>query len=229
MDSFPTNPLPPPPPPPPAPRKSRVGLWIGIILGVVAICLCVVIIGGVVWVNRTSIPGISSLFATPTPQGVYYSNSALGFSLYYPSGWVYNEQGTDSVVFATSQAVLDAPDTPTEGAAIGFIVAHESDLNLPSTVDASSPASILGALTNTVFAGNVQVLEGPTTYTLKSSPAASNVLLVTPSGSSPFNAYMNVLLQNGHVIVSIGITPQGQIQQYRSTFDNILTSFMISN
>jgi hypothetical protein len=218
---------PPPPPPPPPPRKSRTGLWVGIALGVVVLCLCPGIVGVVGWTYRTSIPGISSLFATPTPQGVYYNNSSLGISLYYPNGWVYEEQGSGTIVFATSQEVLNSPDTLTSGAAMGFIIASADQLSLPSDVDTTSPVSILNSFTQSSFSGNSTVLENTRAYTLGSYPAASTVLLIDDGSGSNFDGYMTVVLTNQQIAIVIGITAEGQVQQYRPTFDGMLSSLVL--
>jgi hypothetical protein len=227
METLPDNPanVPPPPPPPPA-RKSRLGLWLGIVGGIIVVCLCCAIIGGMAWVNRQNIPALSGLFASPTPQGVYYSNTSYGYSLYYPTGWIYNEQTTNTTVFATSQAALDSASVP--GAAMGFVVSNSADIPLPAGTDATSPESILGAFISSTFAGTSTVLEASRPYTLGSYPAASTVLSVSSGSNTNFTIYMTVIVTKSHTIIALGITPDGLMNQYRPTFDQILATFLIA-
>jgi hypothetical protein len=220
----------PPPPPPPPPRKSRTGMWIGIVIGVIVLCLCCVVVVGVGYYYRTSIPGINTMFATPTPQGVYYNNSTIGFSVYYPVGWVYEEQGTDSVIFASSQTVLNSSSSPTSGAAMGFIVSTVANLNMPAGVDPTSPESVLNGFVKSSFSSGATVVENVKSFSLGAYPAASAVLTVTPSSSTgtTLGVYMTVLSSGGKVVIGIGFTPESQLTQYRPTFDQMLRSFVLT-
>ena len=48
------------------PKKSRTVLWIALVVGIILICCCIVA-SVLLWVNRTEVPYVSELFATPTP------------------------------------------------------------------------------------------------------------------------------------------------------------------
>jgi hypothetical protein len=218
----------PPLPPPPPPRKSRTGMWIGIVLGVIVLCVCCVAVVGVGYYYRTSIPGINTMFATPTPQGVYYNNSTIGFSVYYPTGWVYEEQGSDSVIFASSQTVLNSSDAPTSGAAMGFIVSSVADLNMASDVDPNSPESVLNGFVKSSFSSGTTVVEAVKSFTLGSYPAASTVLSLDSGTGTTLGLYMTVLSAGGKVVIGIGFTPQDQLPQYRPTFDQMMSSFVLT-
>jgi hypothetical protein len=49
------------------PKKSQGWLWIVLAAAILLICCCIVA-SALLWVNRTEIPGVSRLFATPTPD-----------------------------------------------------------------------------------------------------------------------------------------------------------------
>jgi hypothetical protein len=54
-------------PPPPPPQRSRKGLWIGLAIGAVILCLCCIVIVVGVYFFNLNIPYISNFFASPTP------------------------------------------------------------------------------------------------------------------------------------------------------------------
>jgi hypothetical protein len=219
--NFPASPAPPAPPS----RRSLTRLWIGISAGVILLCLCGLLAGVEVWTNRLKVPGLANLFATPTPQGLKYSNASMDISLYYPIDWVYNEQSKGVVLFASSQAVLASPDVSLDGAAMGFIVSTIADLNLPASVDSTSPESILSSFVQTSVAGATsKVMEAVRPVKLGTHSAASTVILVD-TGTSPVQAtYLTMILRNADVVLAIGFTSESQLAKYRPVFDRILST-----
>jgi hypothetical protein len=219
------------PPPPPPPRKSKTGLIVGIVAGVLVLCLCCVAVGVVIYVERNNIPAISGLFATPTPQGVSYSSSSMNLSLYYPPSWTY-EESDGAVVFATSQNVIDSSDFPASGAALAILRDESILSSLATGVDASSPEQILSALLdpNSSFFGDLgTVLEPVRSYVLGGNPAASAAYTFTSTGSPVLVGYFAVIVPAGTPIIIIGICPQSEWATHHPTFDGILASMDIQS
>ena len=216
-----------PPPPPPPPQKSRVGLIIGIVAGALVLCLCCAILGGVIYTQRKNIPFVSSLFPTPTPVGVLYSNPAVGISLYYPPSWVYQDDETSSTVFlATSQAVLDANSFP-EGEA-AMVLFHSATIfnGMPDSVDTSSPEEVLKYMvsdTSGFFPTGASEYEPVRAYSIQGNPAASAVYTITDSGT-PYNWYVVFIAFKDVPVLAVSISSTDTWASYRPTFDGILNS-----
>ena len=220
-----------PPPPPPPPQKSRTGMIVGIGAGVLALCLVCAVIGVVLYVERAKIPFVANLFPTPTPTGTPYSNSTMGISLYYPPTWVYQEEQSGGLVlFATSQAVIDATTFPEDGAALVVIRTASFFSALPSSVDTTSPEAMLKYMISTdggFLSQGASEVEAIRTYSVQGNPAASTVYAIPQSGSPTYNWYMVLIVTGDVPIMAISISAQSTWSTYRPSFDGILNSMEI--
>jgi hypothetical protein len=148
----------------PPPAKKKTGLVIGIVIVLLLCCLCLVAAGIGAYFYRDQIPGVSGLFATPTPEGIRYDSPWLGIHLVYPTGWAIEESEEDpKVAFFSSPDILDAPEFPPNGAA--FVVWRGQDILLGfqmEGVDITSPAAILEYAPNMFGAENMEEIEAPT-------------------------------------------------------------------
>ena len=220
-----------PPPPPPPPQKSRTGMIVGIGAGVLALCLVCAVIAVALYVERTKIPIIANLFATPTPTGTPYSSTTMGINLYYPSAWVYQEEQSGGLVlFASSQDVIDATTFPEDGAAVVIVRTTSFFDAIPTSVDTTSPEAMLKYMVSSdsgFLASGASELEAVRTYTIQGKPAASTVYSVTQSGSPTYNWYMVLIVTGDVPIMTISISAQSTWSTYRPAFDGILNSMEI--
>jgi hypothetical protein len=148
----------------PPPAKKKTGLIIGIVAVLLICCICLVAAGIGAYFYRDQIPGVSGLFATPTPEGVRYDSPWLGIHLVYPTGWAIEESEEDhTVAFFSSAEVIDADEFLPDSAI--FVVLRDRSM-LESfqliDVDITSPASILEYLPNLFGAENMEEIEAPT-------------------------------------------------------------------
>jgi hypothetical protein len=215
---------------PPPPQRSHKGLWIGLAIGAVVLCLCGILVVGVYFFGP-NIPYISSFFPSPTPTGLFYNNPAAGISLTYPVTWQYSESGDAtygySITFASSTDILTAPSRASEtGAAmmIGTIILTNS--NLPFTVNASSMEDAVNGFANLIFT-NISQNQNLRTFTLSGYPAASGVYTVTSDTSSPTAVYITAVLRDDAIILFVGLCPQTEWTQHQPTFDSIVNSASI--
>ncbi len=221
---------PPPPPPPPPPRSSRKGLWIGLAIGAVVLCLCCLILAGV-YVFRQDIPIISDLFPTPTPTGLFYNNPGAGISLTYPTTWVYSESGDATngymLIFASSTDILNnSSNAPQNGAAMAVLTNVVATSDISFTVDASSMGNVVDYLAASYFT-NISGGQNLRTFTLSGYPAASGVYTLADSTGSSSSAYLIALLRNDEIILFFGVCPQTEWSQFQPAFDSILNSATI--
>ncbi len=213
------------PPPPPPPRKSKTGLTIGIVAGVIVVCLCCVAGGVAIYFERDQ---IASLFPSATPEGVLYNNDNMGISLRYPTGWIL-EESEGGVVFASSQEIIDSNDFPASGA--GFIVLRDQAFLLAFTGDVSTPTAILEQIADPAsgFLGEAgDGMEPARSFTVQGYPAASAPYPVPSSiGGTDLVEYVIVILPDDTPLIIIGVCPQSEWTMHRPTFDGILTSLEI--
>ena len=215
------------PPPPPPPAKSRRGLWIGLGIGVVVLCL-VSIIGVLLFTFRQNIPLIANFFPSPTPTGLVYTNSTAGFSVTYPVGWVYSEEGDATsgytTIFASSADVLSSGDITKSGALIEVITGKMSEFQFPSTVDVTNATEVQTYLASQL---GITLASGETIHqlSLQTLPAASGVYAVTDSTSGlPMSIYLVTAIRGTDLVVFFGGSPQGQWTQYQPVLDGIINS-----
>ncbi len=148
----------------PPPAKKKTGLVIGIsVAALLILCLCLAAAGIGVYMYRDQIPGISSLFATPTPEGVRYDSAWLGIHLVYPTGWAIEESQEDhTVAFFSSAEVIDADEFLPDSAI--FVVLRDRSMLEGFQiidVDITSPAAILEYLPELFGAENMEEIEAP--------------------------------------------------------------------
>ncbi|MEZ0396724.1 MAG: hypothetical protein ABWK53_09900 [Anaerolineales bacterium] len=221
MDTFqePASYSPPPPPPPPPPPRSRGKIWLGIGLGLIALCFCCAVAAIGLYAARNQIPAIGQLFPTPTPPGLLYNNPAAGFSLWYPQGWVYEEDREDGgyfIVFASSQQVLDNSDsTPRNGAALIIFAGVLSTSDLPSNVSPNSPLQVLEHVSDLLMGNDRTLMEEPRLLTLDSYPAASGIYATTGTSNTIAVTYVTIVLRNQDVMVLVGLCEDVSWPQYR--------------
>jgi hypothetical protein len=216
------------PPPPPPPRKSKTGLLAAIAAGLVLLCLCCAVIGVGIYLGRDSLSG---LFATATPQGIYFDSPGLALSLYYPLSWTYSE-AENTVIFATSQDVIDGDDFPASGA--GLIVLRDASLtaDLPSATAGASPEDLLAELLDpdSFMLGEMHAeIEPIRARTISGLPAASAVYSFESTGSlAPLLVGYFVLIDPDAIpVFLIGICPEGEWTLHRSSFDGMFASLEI--
>ncbi len=219
-----------PPPPPPPPQRSRKGLWIGLGIAAVVLCLCCALVV-VVYIFRQDIPGISSLFPSPTPAGLSYTNPPAGISLTYPTTWHYSDSGDAtsgySVILASSADILnDTSNAPLTGAAMAILTNVLTPTDLSFTVNAGSMGKVLDYIATTYF-GNLSQGQKLHTFTLSGLPAASGIYTMAISNGSPATAYIITVLRNSEIIVILCVSPQTEWSQYQSTFDWMVNSMSI--
>lgn len=221
-------PFSPPPPPPPPPARSRGKVWLGIGIGLVLFCFCCAAVAIGLYAARDQIPAIGRLFPTPTPPGLLYSNPGAGFNLWYPQGWVYEEEsdaGGYFITFASSQRVLDdSGSTPRDGAALVVFAGLVSTSDLPSNVNASSPLLVLDHMSNVLIGNNKTLMEEPRLLTIDSYPAASGIYLTPGTSNTTAVAYMTVILHNQDVMLLISICEDSSWPQYRYQLQSIVQS-----
>jgi len=214
-------------PPPPPPRPSHKGLWIGLAIGAVVLCLCCILVIGV-YTFRQDIPFISNFFPSPTPSGLFYTNPAARISLYYPPTWQYDESGDASSVydifFASSTDNLNNSDfIPQTGAILNIMIGSLTTSDLPFTIDASSLGSLVEFLSLDFFSGTSQS-QNIHTFTLSGYPAASGVFTGTVDTGNPSTVYLIAVLRETGIIIFLGVCPESEWAQHQPTFDSILDS-----
>jgi hypothetical protein len=217
------EPLPPPPPPV---QRSRKGLWIGLGIGAVVLFLCCLVIGVAAYLNWAK---ITNFFYTQTAQS--YTNPAAGVSLYYPPGWQYLESGDASfgyeVILASSAEILNSSTGIPQTGAEMIVVTNwmtTSDFTFP--VDASSMGAVVDYFAADIFTDTIQ---GQNLHTFKVSgyPAASGLyvgVIDSGSASTPSAVYIVPVLRGQEIVLLVGVCPETEWTQYRSTFDSIINS-----
>ncbi len=218
-------PLEPPPPPPPLQEHDRRRFWTGIAVGAGAMLVLVLILGSIGWAERDKISG---LFASPTPEGIPYTNSSIGISLQYPVGWDVYQESTDRVIFTLSQAGLTA-DSSTAGGYIEIQRLALSDLTFQSEVDLTKPENILNAIISEGVGSGVMTLEAVRTYNQGQFPAAVTTLAVDTGSDFKAVTHVAIILLKQDVVVFLGLIPQEDWTQYHPIFDKVLNSLTIKN
>jgi len=215
-------------PPPPPPQRSRKGLWIGLAIGAVVLCLCcIVIVVGASFFGQ-NIPLISDFFPSPTPNGLFYNNPSAGISLTYPATWQYSEQGDAAngylLIFASSADILNSTSNSLQTGAEMVIVTNAlATSDLPFTVDASSMGSVVDYIA-TDTSTNISGGENLRTFTLSGYPAASGVYSLANDTGGPSAAYITAVLRNDQIVVFFGVCPQTEWSQHQPSFDSIVNS-----
>jgi hypothetical protein len=218
-------------PPPPPPQRSRKGLWIGLAIGAVVLCLCcIVLIVGVYFFGQ-NIPYISNFFPSPTPTGLVYSNPAVGISLTYPATWQYSELGNAAdgyiITFASSADILtNSSNAPQTGAAMAILTNALTTSDLSFTVNAASMGDVINYIA-TVFFTNVGQGQDLRTFTLSGYPAASGVFTLPDDTGNPLTTYIIAVLRNEEIILFLGVCPQTEWAQHQPDFDSIVNSVSI--
>lgn len=164
----------------PPPARKKTGLVIGILAVLLICCLCLVAAGIGVYFYRDQIPGVSGLFATPTPEGVRYDGVWLGVHLYYPTGWFAEESQEDNTVaFFSSPGIMDAPEFPPNGAVFAIL---RDQFILESFqlegVDITSPASLLEFLPNMFSGASMEEVEAPVLGEVAGYPGGQSLYLM---------------------------------------------------
>ena len=217
-------------PPPPPPQRSRKGLWIGLTIGAVILCLCCVLVVGV-YFFRQDIPVISDFFSSPTPAGLFYDNPSVGISLTYPVSWQFVESGDPSngyeILFSSSADFLNSPSTiPETGAILAIMTNTLPASDIPFTVDTSSMSDVVDYIATNLFSDFSQS-QNTKTFTLSGYPAASGAFTGTIDPGVPSVVYLTAVLRNEEIILVIGMCPQTEWAQHQPTFDSILNSVSI--
>lgn len=217
----------PPPPPPPQPRKT--GLIIGIVAGILALCLCIAVIAGV-YVYRDQIPVISSFFPTPTPNGIPYVNSTLGIRVNYPYNWYMYDDESGMVIFANSEAAVTAE---TQNVVDGFVaIIRDPDVNAAMYygVDTSTPESMINSLVDlgTANLPDFSLIDRQDGLTISGYPAAS---VVYGYFGDSFRQVNNiVVIQSGDVPTTLLFTTSEEYYDiHQPQFDAILNSLIFTD
>jgi hypothetical protein len=217
------------PPPPPPPQKPKTGRIVAIVAGVLLLCLCCVALGVGLYIGRDQ---IARLFSSAVPLGARYDSTSMGFSLYYPTSWIY-EEDESAVVFATSQEVIDGSSSLTSGA--GLIVLRSPDMVsilTASSADVSSPEDILNLMVdpqNGLGLGEVVGgLQPLTSFTVQGDPAASAAYTISgETGSPDLVGYYIVIVPQSTAVFIIAVCPQAEWALHQPTFDGIVASLEI--
>jgi hypothetical protein len=218
------------PQPSPTLHPTRKGLWIGLAIGAILLCLCCIFIAGI-YFFRQDIPFISSFFPSPTPTGLFYNNPAAGISLTYPATWRYSESGDAltgySIIFASSEDILaNSSNNIQTGAAFMVWTNILSTSDLSFTVSASSMADVVDFIVISLFSGISQG-QNLHTFTLSGYPAASGLFSISSDSGNPSDAYITAVLRNTEIIMFVGVCPSTEWTQHQPTFDTILDSVNI--
>jgi hypothetical protein len=227
METIPgyAEPFPPAPPPPP-PQRSRKGLWIGLGIGAVVLCLCCLAIGVVAFLNWTK---ITNYFYSQTAQS--YSNADAGISLYYPQTWQYEESGDAaygySIFFASSSDILTG-DTriPQTGALFAIWTMAYTSSDFAFSVDASSMGDVVDYASSDILGEDMSPVQNLHNFTLNGFPAASGIYTgsIDTSVGDLSEIYLVAVLRNEEIVIFLGVCPETEWTQYRTTFDSILNS-----
>ena len=217
-------------PPPPPPQRSRKGLWIGLTIGAVILCLCCVLMVGV-YFFRQDIPVISDFFPAPTPPGLFYDNPSVGISLTYPPDWTFIEAGDAStgyeILFSSSPDYLNDQSTlPQTGAVLAILTNTLPASDIPFTVDTSSMNDVVDYIATNLFSDFSQS-QNTKTFTLSGYPAASGAFTGTIDPGVRSAVYLIAVLRNEEILLFIGMCPQTEWAQHQPTFDSILNSVSI--
>lgn len=217
----------PPPPPPPQPRKT--GLIVGIVAGLLALCLCVSVVAGVI-AFREQIPIISSFFPTPTPDGIPYVSADLGLQIVYPYNWYLYDDEAGLLVIATSEAAV-AADTlsPSDGFAA---VIRDVDVNagMYYGLDITSAEDMLDSLLDqgTMNLTDLTQIDRQDGLTIGGYPAAR--VIYTYLGDSFRQANYIVTILSGDVPTTVLFTTSEEyLGLYRPAFDSILDSLTFTD
>jgi hypothetical protein len=236
-------------PPPPPPPHSRKGLWIGLAIGAVVLCLCCIVVVVGVYFFRQNIPYLSNFLssptptflptsipsptpiASPTPSGLFYNNPSVGISLTYPDTWQYVESGDATsgytIIFASSADILNSPTSaPQTGAAIAILTHFMTIYDIPFTANASSMGEVLDYINSDYFDYPLQG-QTPRTFTLSGYPAASNLYTMTSDTGVPEAALIIAVLRNEVILLFSGVCSQTEWSQYKLTFSTIMNSVSI--
>lgn len=230
-------------PPPPPPQRSRKGLWIGLTIGAVVLCLCCIIIVVGVYFFGPNIPFVPNFLSSPTPipsitpipsptvSGLFYNNHAAGISLTYPVTWQYSESGDATngftIIFASSAEVLNnlSSGAPASGATMVIMTNSMTTSDIPFTVNESSMGDVLDYIA--AASTNLSGEQALNTFTLSGYPAASAVFTMANDTGIPSAALVIVALRNEEIILFLGVCPQTEWSQHKYAFAFIENSVII--
>ncbi len=172
--------------------------------------------------GRAQVEGwLAELKGATAEAGTTYTNAVSGYSLSYPAGWFYAEDGA-RVSFAASRqdyeaSTLQAPlvtllATPLDQAAQGF------------GLDASAaPADFLEIMTERVGA-EVEAMESMQIVGYPAAVAATSGTVM----DSPFKGNMIMIVAGEQLFLAEAITPPDQWDAFRPTFVDMINSLAFS-
>jgi len=198
--------------PPPAPARNRSGLIIGIIIALLGcMCLLALLIAGAVTLLRSDSISLSKWQS--------YTNQKIGFSVSYPSNWVY-EENENGVTLASSQAVLD--EGPDSGGA-GLAVMYFPSQYLPST-----PVEFINYLAGSGEWGNTQITGPINELKVNDYPAASAELTSFDEMEGlTYHMQVTVILVPEAYYVLVGVSLQDEWSTHEATLRRIAKSLKI--
>jgi tetratricopeptide (TPR) repeat protein len=164
---------------------------------------------------------LAQLQGETAEAGTRYNNAVGGYSLSYPAGWFYAEDGA-RVSFAASRQDYEAPAlqaplvtllaTPLTQAAQGF-----------GLDESAAPAEFLTVMTERVGA-EVEEMES---MQIAGYPAAVAATIGTVT-DSPFRGNMVMILAGDRLFLAEAITPPDQWDAFRPTFVDMINSLTFS-
>jgi hypothetical protein len=180
-------------------------------------------------INNNSQPiNAPTIWQAPTPTWDTYSSTSLGFRINYPPSWVYQEQGTNPViVIASSQKVLNSEGYASDGAAVAIAYTFLEQSKLPSSVDITSPESILDHFMAENFSH--PSLQGTIeSMSVSGYPAASAVYKTDNSNQDlKIILYGVAVVTPKAVTLMLGICPDDEWLIFQPVFDRMRDSLKL--
>ncbi len=199
-------------PAPSTSAKKRTGL-IAAILVAILLCLCLLagLIAAVVVLLK------SDAFALIKWQS--YTNQEMGFNISYPAEWVY-EESSDSVTFASSQAVLD--EGPVQGGA-GLII-----FSFPAQQMTLSAAEFVDYFIQSGEWGDLQSAASVSESQISGYPAASTELSsFDATDNASYHLKLTVILTPEVYLVLVGASLEEVWPKYQATINHMVDSLEI--
>jgi hypothetical protein len=146
----------------------------------------------------------------------------LGLSIQHPADWVSEDFFV--LIIASSQEVLDSPDTPEEGAAMILLTGSTDELG------ADNPADLLEVgLEEFDLGENYTIVDGPNSVVIQGQDAVTARIEGSAEDTEVELVGLAVAIVEGdYAAFGLGFTPQETEEEYLPIFEAMINSMILS-
>lgn len=176
--------------------------------------------------TNTPVPPTPAPTSTPVPTAtpdltagfVPFASPEDGLFLSYPSDWL-TEGFFGFFIFASNEALLDAPEPGEEG---GIVLVIANDTAEFETTDPGQAVDL--AVSQLGLGENTEVVSGPEAITINGLSGSKAMIRATTENETPISALVAILIGPERGVMFFGVTPQESEAEFMPTFEAMLTT-----